>query len=170
MKILHISALPVWPMNGKGGMPSLRETLRGHLRAGHEVLLVLPRYNVLGDHANPVSTRDDEGYSVHVAPCAWAPRTPNAPCPIYLTWRICPETRNCPILLRSLTERQSPPKISGSAAVGRSRLWQPSISTAHTPSNQIVRPAPFPQAMFRSLVRRARTQRPLRPPSVAPAM
>jgi len=32
MRILEISALPVWSMDGKGGMPSLRETLRGHAR------------------------------------------------------------------------------------------------------------------------------------------
>jgi len=37
MRFLHISPLPVWPMEGKGGMPSLRETLRGHVRisGGH---------------------------------------------------------------------------------------------------------------------------------------
>jgi len=42
MRILHVSALPVWPMGNKGGMPSLHETLKGHARAGHELCLVLP--------------------------------------------------------------------------------------------------------------------------------
>ena len=73
MKILHISALPVWPLGGKGGMPSLRETLRGHVRGGHEVVLAVPRYNVFGDHAKVVPVRDDEGYEVNLVPCAWAP-------------------------------------------------------------------------------------------------
>ena len=73
MRILHISTLPVWPLEGKGGMPSLRETLRGHVRGGHEVVLAVPRYNVLGDHARAVSVRDDEGYEVHLVPCTWAP-------------------------------------------------------------------------------------------------
>lgn len=73
MKILHISALPVWPLQGKGGMPSLRETLCGHVRGGHEVLLVLPQYNIIGDHANFVTVRDDEGYNVILMPCRWAP-------------------------------------------------------------------------------------------------
>ena len=45
MRVLHISALPVWSMNGKGGMPSLEETLKGHVRAGHEVILILPEYH-----------------------------------------------------------------------------------------------------------------------------
>ena len=73
MKILHISALPVWPLEGKGGMPSLRETLCGHVRGGHKVVLALPKYNVIGDYANPVTARDDEGYEVVLVPCRWAP-------------------------------------------------------------------------------------------------
>lgn len=73
MKFLHISALPVWPLEGKGGMPSLRETLRGHVRGGHEVVLALPKFNIIGDYANPVTVRDDEGYEVVMVPCRWAP-------------------------------------------------------------------------------------------------
>ena len=73
INILHISALPVWPLEGKGGMPSLRETLHGHVRHGHSVLLVLPRYNVLGDRAYPISIKDHEGFETHLVPCSWAP-------------------------------------------------------------------------------------------------
>ena len=73
MRFLHISALPVWPLEGKGGMPSLRETLRGHVDNGHEVVLLLPQYNVLSDEANLVPVRDDEGYEVYLMPCNWAP-------------------------------------------------------------------------------------------------
>jgi len=73
MKFLHISALPVWPLEGKGGMPSLRETLRGHVRAGHEVVLALPKFNIIGDYAKPVTVRDDEGYKVVLMKCHWAP-------------------------------------------------------------------------------------------------
>ena len=74
MRFLHISALPVWPLEGKGGMPSLRETLRGHVDNGHEVVLLLPQYNILGDEANLVPVRKDEGYEVHLMPCNWAPK------------------------------------------------------------------------------------------------
>jgi len=70
---LHISALPVWPLEGKGGMPSLRETLCGHVRGGHDVVLALPKYNVIGDYAKRVTVRDDEGYKVLLVPCRWAP-------------------------------------------------------------------------------------------------
>ncbi len=72
MKILHISALPVWPIDGKGGMPSLRETLLGHVRGGHNVVLVTPKYTILEDKAEIVTTRNDEGYEVHLVPCIWA--------------------------------------------------------------------------------------------------
>lgn len=72
-RILHLSALPVWPLEGKGGMPSLRETLRGHVAAGHHVTLVLPQYQLFELHPRPVSVRQDEGYDVHLAPCRWIP-------------------------------------------------------------------------------------------------
>lgn len=72
MQILHLSALPVWSMDGKGGMPSLRETLRGHVRAGHQVILVLPKVDLFRDVPAEVSVRGDEGYEVHLAPCRWA--------------------------------------------------------------------------------------------------
>lgn len=73
MHILEISALPVWPMEGKGGMPSLRETLRGHVRGGHQVVLMLPKYQLFEDRPKLVSVRDDEGYDVHLVPCRWVP-------------------------------------------------------------------------------------------------
>jgi len=49
MRILHISALPVWSMDGKAGMPSLQETLNGHVRAGHALTLILPEYNMYAE-------------------------------------------------------------------------------------------------------------------------
>ncbi len=73
VRILHISALPVWPMGGKGGMPSLRETLRGHVQGGHNVVLLLPRYQLFLDRPELTSVRHDEGYEVHLAGCSWAP-------------------------------------------------------------------------------------------------
>jgi len=73
MKILHISALPVWSMEGKGGMPSLRETLRGHVRGGHEIHLILPSYDLFSDEFIPSTIRRNEGYEVHVAACRWLP-------------------------------------------------------------------------------------------------
>ncbi|MDF1553853.1 MAG: glycosyltransferase family 4 protein [Deferrisomatales bacterium] len=54
-------------------MPSLRETLRGHVREGHEVQLALPKFNIWGDHAKVIAVREDEGYAVHLVPCNWAP-------------------------------------------------------------------------------------------------
>jgi glycosyltransferase involved in cell wall biosynthesis len=73
MRMLHLSALPVWPIEGKGGMPSLRETLHGHVRGGHSVVLVLPRYQLFADRAQRLVVREDEGYEVRIAPCRWAP-------------------------------------------------------------------------------------------------
>lgn len=73
MKILEISALPVWSMGGKGGMPSLRETLAGHLREGHHIKLILPQYDLFSDVISPLTVRQDQGYSVSVAPCRWLP-------------------------------------------------------------------------------------------------
>jgi glycosyltransferase involved in cell wall biosynthesis len=60
-------------MAGKGGMPSLRETLRGHLRAGHRIALVLPRYDLFSDQPVPLPVRRDAGYEVIIAPCRWLP-------------------------------------------------------------------------------------------------
>jgi glycosyltransferase involved in cell wall biosynthesis len=60
-------------MDGKGGMPSLRETLRGHVRGGHEVTLLLPGYDLFSADLTPISTTAPEGVEVHVAPCRWLP-------------------------------------------------------------------------------------------------
>ncbi len=73
MRILNLSALPVWSMAGKGGMPSLCETLRGHVRGGHAVVLVLPRYHLFSDGLEELTHRRDAGYAIHVAGCSWMP-------------------------------------------------------------------------------------------------
>ncbi len=73
MRILHISALPVWPMGGGGGMPSLRETLRGHVRWGYDVTVVLPQYTVLGDRREPIRVPQGDECDVFFAPCGWLP-------------------------------------------------------------------------------------------------
>ncbi len=73
MRILHISALPVWPMEGKGGMPSLRETLLGHVRAGHEIRLILPEYDLNAVKLTRLSSPGDPGYQAAFACCPWFP-------------------------------------------------------------------------------------------------
>lgn len=73
LRILHVSALPVWPMGGEGGMPSLRETLRGHIRRGYDVTVVLPQYTVLGDRREPIHVPSGVGCEVFFAPCRWLP-------------------------------------------------------------------------------------------------
>lgn len=73
MKILHISALPVWSMEGKGGMPSLRETIEGHIRAKHEIHLILPRYDLFSDDLSPLTISKDVEYGVSIAQCRWIP-------------------------------------------------------------------------------------------------
>ncbi len=73
MRILQISALPVWPIAGKGGMPSLRETLRGHVRGGHEITLIVPRYDLFADRLVELTTPADAGFDVYYAGCSWMP-------------------------------------------------------------------------------------------------
>jgi glycosyltransferase involved in cell wall biosynthesis len=73
LKILHISALPVWSMDGKGGMPSLRETLKGHIAAGHEIELVLPQYDPFSDDTKFLFVPEGQGFSLHFARCRWLP-------------------------------------------------------------------------------------------------
>lgn len=60
-------------MQGKGGMPSLRETLRGHASAGHRVLLVLPRYDLFSDDLDEVEVQEGLVESVYVSSCRWLP-------------------------------------------------------------------------------------------------
>ena len=73
MKILHISALPVWSMGGKGGMPSLRETLKGHVAAGSEIEIVLPKYDLFSDDLEPLPTPVGQEFRIHTARCRWLP-------------------------------------------------------------------------------------------------
>jgi glycosyltransferase involved in cell wall biosynthesis len=73
LRILHVSALPVWSMDGKGGMPSLRETLKGHVAAGHVIELVLPKYDPFSDDDKPLFIPEGQNLSVHFAPCRWLP-------------------------------------------------------------------------------------------------
>ncbi|MBW2184950.1 MAG: glycosyltransferase family 4 protein [Deltaproteobacteria bacterium] len=73
MKILQISALPVWSMDGKGGMPSLRETLKGHIAAGHEIELVLPQYDPFSDDTKFLFVPEGQGFKLHFARCRWLP-------------------------------------------------------------------------------------------------
>lgn len=71
MRILHLSALPLWSMDGKGGMPSLRETLSGHVSADHEILLVMPRYNLFEDRPAEIPVDRSAPWQVCIAPCSW---------------------------------------------------------------------------------------------------
>ena len=73
MKILHISALPIWSMDGKGGMPSLRETLNGHVRDNHDIEVILPRCDLFSDDCELVNIKKTEAYPVYRAPCRWLP-------------------------------------------------------------------------------------------------
>lgn len=73
MKILEISALPVWSMDGKGGMPSLRETINGHIRGGHDIHLILPRYGLFSDDLLPLNVRPNRRYTLSVVSCRWLP-------------------------------------------------------------------------------------------------
>lgn len=54
-------------------MPSLQETLKGHIREGQEIDLILPAYNPFSDEREKVRIPRDEGYRVHMARCAWLP-------------------------------------------------------------------------------------------------
>jgi glycosyltransferase involved in cell wall biosynthesis len=73
MRILHVSALPVWSMKGEGGMPSLRQTLDGHRRAGHSVTLVLPAYDIFSEGTARRIMPTDASKEDEVAPCRWFP-------------------------------------------------------------------------------------------------
>ena len=73
MHILHLSALPIWPINGKGGMPSLSETLKGHVREGHRATVILPRYAVFGCETREIAPPENVEYDVHITSCRWLP-------------------------------------------------------------------------------------------------
>jgi len=71
MNILHVSALPIWPIQGKGGMPSLYETLEGHRRGGHTITVILPQYGPFGDDPDRIEIPPGTEYEVYFAPCRW---------------------------------------------------------------------------------------------------
>lgn len=73
LRILHVSALNLWTMKGNAGMCCLHETLRGHLRAGFAVTLILPRYNLFNTDPAPLPIVEDNEFDVHVAACSWLP-------------------------------------------------------------------------------------------------
>ena len=73
LRIFHITALPIWSMDGKGGMPSLQETLRGHKRAGHDIFIIMPRYDLFSDSLTDLSAYQQGEYDVRFARCAWFP-------------------------------------------------------------------------------------------------
>ncbi len=71
MRMLHVSALWIWAMKGKGGMPSLRETVRGHVDAGHEVVMILPNYDLFSDDSTPFVVDKDQDFEIHLTRCSW---------------------------------------------------------------------------------------------------
>jgi glycosyltransferase involved in cell wall biosynthesis len=73
IKVLHISALPVWSMEGKGGMPSLLKTIQGHIHAGFILHLILPKYDLLSNDFIPLHIKRDQGYEVSIMECRWLP-------------------------------------------------------------------------------------------------
>jgi glycosyltransferase involved in cell wall biosynthesis len=60
-------------MGGKGGMPSMAETLKGHVRAGHEVVLILPEYNLFAEENSRFRPSADAPYETFLAACPWLP-------------------------------------------------------------------------------------------------
>jgi len=64
VKILHISALPVWSIEGKGGMPSLWKTSLRYVCAGYDLTVILPEYVIFGVRMDPVQVPDDAEYDM----------------------------------------------------------------------------------------------------------
>ncbi len=60
-------------MDGKGGMPSLRETLKGHVTGGHNIELVLPQYDPFSDDDKLLFVPDGQAIKPHFACCRWLP-------------------------------------------------------------------------------------------------
>ncbi len=54
-------------------MCCLHETLRGHVRAGYRVSVIVPAYDIWDDGVTPVRPPSSSGFDVHVAPCRWMP-------------------------------------------------------------------------------------------------
>jgi len=73
MNILHISALPIWSMDGKGGMPSLRETIEGHIRAKNDIQVILPEFDLFSPDLIPIKIPPHQPFTIHIACCFWLP-------------------------------------------------------------------------------------------------
>jgi glycosyltransferase involved in cell wall biosynthesis len=73
LRILHVSALNLWAMKGNAGMCCLYETLRGHVRAGHSVSIVIPAYDLWDDGRTPLPPPPSDEFDVHFARCRWLP-------------------------------------------------------------------------------------------------
>lgn len=73
LRILHLSALNLWAMNGNAGMCCLHETLRGHVRAGHSVAIIIPAYDLWDEGRTPLPPPPNDEFEVHFARCRWLP-------------------------------------------------------------------------------------------------
>ena len=54
-------------------MPSLRQTLAGHVRAGHVILVIIPEYYFFGHRLLRPPASGEGDFSVRRAPCPWQP-------------------------------------------------------------------------------------------------
>lgn len=54
-------------------MPSLRKTVRGHMKGGHQIDIVVPKYYLFGTDTLRLSSRNYTTFSCHFANCAWLP-------------------------------------------------------------------------------------------------
>lgn len=54
-------------------MPSLYETLKGHVRCGHHITVILPQYVPFGDQMDRIEVTPGIEYDIFIAPCCWLP-------------------------------------------------------------------------------------------------
>jgi len=73
LRILHLSAMNLWGMAGNAGMCCLYETLRGHVRAGYQVAIIIPAYDLWDNGRTPLEKPESPEFEVHQAPCRWLP-------------------------------------------------------------------------------------------------
>jgi len=73
LRILHISALQLWAMEGQAGMCCLDETLRGHRRAGYEIMVIVPGHDLWDEGATTPVQASSAEFEVHIAPCRYLP-------------------------------------------------------------------------------------------------
>ncbi|WP_246293806.1 glycosyltransferase family 4 protein [Desulfobacter latus] len=52
-------------------MPSLRETLNGHLREKHEIIFIAPEYDLFSDDLSPIPGVRGSKYGIEIAKCSW---------------------------------------------------------------------------------------------------